>query len=480
MVGLPRLRFLSLLQRGKMTIDQLRQIQAQMIVNGLNCCRAASMVGKLIDCYSVVSAPGGMDYARLIFSYAEEPNVFIYNVMIRCMPPNEATQIFAHGIAGRELVFDSFTYKYALGACARLPSSMGLWEGKQIHARIIKVGFTSDVAVQTTSLHFYARSHDLLSARQVFDQMPVRTSASWNAMITGYCSQRRGTKDHAKEALGLFSAMLLDYTVKPTDTTMVGLLSACSHFGVLETATCVHGFVHKVIHYPDDDVFIGTSLVDMYSKCGCLSSALDVFKRMKEKNILTWTAMIAGLAIHGQGKEALELFGALEANNLRPNAVTFTCLLFACCHAGLLDEGLHLFNSMSNKFGITPQIQHYGCIVDLLGRLGRLQGAFEFIIQMPLEPDPVLWRSLLGACKVHGDVVMGEKVGKLLLQLQQEQGSLDLLSKCEDYIALSNIYALAQRWEDVEMVRETMKVEGIQTKPGCSVVQSTNLLLAEQ
>ncbi|XP_043691231.1 pentatricopeptide repeat-containing protein At3g18970-like [Telopea speciosissima] len=480
MVGLLRDRFLSLLQRGQMFIDQLRQIHAQLIINGLNCCRAASMVGKLIDCYSVVSASGGMDYARLIFRYAEEPNVFIYNVMIRCMPPKEATQIFAHGIAMGKLVFDNFTYTYALGACARLSSSMGLWEGKQIHARIIKVGFTSDVTVQTTCLHFYARRNELPSARQVFDEMPVRTSASWNAMITGYCSQRRGTKDHAKEALVVFHAMLLDCNVKPTDTTMVGVLSACSHLGVLETASCVNGYVHKVIHDPENDVFIGTSLIDMYSKCGCLSSALNVFKRMKEKNILTWTAMMVGLAIHGQGKEALELFGSMEADNVRPNAVTFTCLLFACCHAGLVDEGLQLFNNMSSKFGINPQIQHYGCIVDLLSRSGHLQEAFEFIIDMPLEPDLVLWRSLLGACKVYGDVVMGEKVGKLLLQLQQEQGSWDSLSTCEDYIALSNMYAMAQRWEDVEMVRETMKVKGIQTKPGCSLVQSASLLLAEQ
>ncbi|XP_010274289.1 PREDICTED: pentatricopeptide repeat-containing protein At3g18970 [Nelumbo nucifera] len=471
MLLLPRLRCLSLLQRGWMGIDQLEQIHAQLITGGLNCRTAPSVMGKLVERYCAISTPDGLDHARLIFHHTEEPNVFILNVVIRCMPPEKAIVLFADATTNKDLVFDSYTYVYALGACAR-SSSSALLEGKQIHARIVKGGFTSDLIVQTTGMHFYARNGDISSARQMFDEMPLRSSASWNAMIMGYCWQRTKTKDHAKEALVLFCNLLLDgCMVKPTEITIVGALLACSHLGVLELGSCVHGYIQKTIYVPEDDVFIGTGMIDMYSKCGCLTSAVSVFKSMSEKNVLTWTAMMAGLAMHGRGKEALELLGAMEAQGTRPNAVTFTCLLFACCHAGLVEEGLRLFHTMSRDFGITPQIQHYGCVVDLLGRAGRLQEAYEFIIQMPVKPDAILWRSLLAACRVHGNVAMGEKVGKLLLQLQP--GLLNKsFSACEDYIALSNVYALAERWGDVEMVRDVMKVKGIKTKPSWAVVHS--------
>ncbi|KAF9596624.1 hypothetical protein IFM89_012747 [Coptis chinensis] len=181
--------------------------------------------------------------------------------------------------------------------------------------------------------------------------------------------------------------------------------------------------------------------------------------------------MISGLAFHGQGKEVMNILEAMQVTNIRPNAVTFTSLLFACGHAGLVNEGLVLFYSMGSGFGVTPTIQHYGCIVDLLGRAGRLQEAYNFVIEMPLQPDKILWRSLLAACKIHGNSTMGEKVGRHLLQLQGESGMVDTISRCEDSIALSNVYASAGRWKDLEIVREKMKDKCIQTEPGYSSVQ---------
>lgn len=373
------------------------------------------------------------------------------------------------------MVFDDYTYIFVLGACARFPSASTLWVGRQLHARIVKHGVTSNILVPTTEIHFYASNKDVASARRVFDEMSERSSVTWNAMITGYSSRKEGNKQYAREALLLFRDMLVDVSgVTPTDTTMVSVLSAASQLGMLETGASIHGFAEKTICIPEDDVYIGTGLVDMYSKCGCLDSALFIFRRMNQKNILTWTAMITGLAIHGKGKQALELLYEMRGNGMKPNAATFTSLFSACCHAGLVEEGLRLFHNMEGKFGVTANMQHYGCIVDLLGRAGQLKEAYDFIMGMPVSPDAVLWRSLLGACKTHGDVAMGEKVGMLLLQLQK-QSCANLAPRSEDYVALSNVYASAERWNEVEGVRKEMRVKGILNKAGCSSVQTVNL-----
>ncbi|KAK4276030.1 hypothetical protein QN277_019026 [Acacia crassicarpa] len=178
--------------------------------------------------------------------------------------------------------------------------------------------------------------------------------------------------------------------------------------------------------------------------------------------------MITGLAIHGKGEQALALLYEMGANGMKPNAATFTSLFSACCHAGLVQEGLGLFRNMSEELGVMPNMQHYGCIVDLLGRAGRLKEAYDLIIGMPVRPDAMLWRSLLGASKIHGDEAMGEKVGKLLLQLD------DSTPWSEDCVALSNVYASAERWNEVETVRKEMRVKGILNQAGCSSVQTVN------
>ncbi|KAK8712674.1 hypothetical protein V6N13_147904 [Hibiscus sabdariffa] len=306
--------------------------------------------------------------------------------------------------------------------------------------------------------------------------MTERSSATWNAMIRGYTSQKERVKKCCREALVLFRDMLNDVSGQnPTDTTMVCVLSACSQLGELYSGACVHGFIEKTICRPEDDVFIGTDLVDMYAKCGYIDSALCIFRLMSVRNVLTLTAMGAGLAVHGRGKEALELLDAMEDIGIKPNSVTFTSLLSGCCHAGLVEEGLHLLHNAWSRFGIEPQIQHYGCIVDLLGRAGYLNEAYDFIIEMPIKPDAILWRSLLSACNVHGDLAMAEKVGKILLRLEPPKNSLHVLVTSEDYIALSNVYASARRWRQVEMIRKKMKSKRAETKPGGSFIQTISV-----
>ncbi|MBA0742261.1 hypothetical protein Gogos_015335 [Gossypium gossypioides] len=372
--------------------------------------------------------------------------------LLRCSQPKDSIFTFAYWVSKGLLVFDDFTYIFVLGACARSQSLSTLWLGRQVHVKAFKSGLMSNLLVKTTLIHFYANNKDILLARSVFDEMTERSSATWNAIIKGYTSQRERSKKCCREALVLFRDMLNDVSGQiPTDTTMVCVLSACSQLGEIYSGACVHGFIEKTIWVPESDVFIGTGLVDMYAKCGYIDSALSIFRLMSVKNVLTWTAMGTGLAVHGRGKEALELLDAMEDSGIKPNPVTFTSLFSACCHTGLVEEGLHLFHSMRSRFGLEPQIQHYGCIVDLLGRAGYLNEAYDFIIEMPIKPDAILWRSLLSACTVHGDLAMAEKVGKILLRLEPPKNSLHMPITSEDYIALSNVYASTGRWRQVEM-----------------------------
>ncbi|XP_023515866.1 pentatricopeptide repeat-containing protein At3g18970 [Cucurbita pepo subsp. pepo] len=450
---------------------QLKQIHAQLITNAF---KSPIPYAKLIAHFCNNHSPEATAYAHLISLHHRHPtNLFLFNTLIRCAPPQHSISIFANSVSTAHFEFDDFTFIFLLGACARAPSPPTLTTGKQIHTHILKRGVVSNIWVQTTMIHFYAINKDVGAARKVFDEMSVRNNVTWNAMIAGYCSQSgRVAQKYGREALELFRGMLVESTnsdVNPTDTTMVCLLSAASQLGVLETGVCVHAYIEKTIDSPENDVFIGTGLVNMYSKCGCLNSASSVFKQMKQRNVLTWTAMATGLAIHGKGKEALELLEAMGGHGVKPNAVTFTSLLSGCCHGGLIEEGLHLFDVMERKFGVVPQMQHYGCIVDLLGRCGHLKEAYEMILGMPMAPDGVLWRGLMSSCMVHCDVEMGEKVGKFLVESVVGDEWCD---GSEDFVALSNVYASAQRWENVKAVREEMKIKGIQNKRGYSSVQT--------
>ncbi|XP_047338190.1 pentatricopeptide repeat-containing protein At3g18970 [Impatiens glandulifera] len=462
----PRFQFLTFLQSNNISFSNLKQIHAQLIINGNN---HSSNLAKLIQSCCNLSTQPALNHAKSIQTHSTSTttNVYLLNVLIRCSPPRNSISSFADSLSSKpNLVFDNRTYVFVLGSCARLSIVSALFEGKQVHARGIKDGLFSDIMVQTTAIHFYGIHREIHSARKLFDEMSMRNSVTWSAMIRGYCIQKEKIPRYARDAIKLFREMLINREVgSPNESTMVCILSAVSQLGSLENGICIHGYIQKTVYKPEIDVFIGTGLIDMYSKCGLINTAIRIFNIMEIKNVLTWTAMMTGLAIHGRGKETIELMNAMESNNLKPNEVTFTSLLAACCHWGLVQEGLCLFESMEGRFGIKPTIQHYGCIVNLLGRAGLLNEAYEFIIGMNRKPDAVVWRSLLNACKLHGEVLMAEKVGRILLEFDSEK-----IDASEDYIALSNAYALVDRWDDVEMVREVMKVKGVQIDPGFSRV----------
>ncbi|XP_021742249.1 pentatricopeptide repeat-containing protein At3g18970-like [Chenopodium quinoa] len=460
----------TLLHRKPKSFNQLKQIHAILITTNL---KSPSTLAKLIENHFLLSPNQAPIHAHLIVNHNQtDYQLFLLNTLIKCSLPRDSIHLFAKWVSVSSIVFDDYTFIFALGACARSPSVSGLYEGKQIHARAMKLGFMPDLLVSTTALHFYANNGGISFARKVFDEMPVRSSATWNALITGYSSQKQNSHENSIKALVSFKEMMVagDSDVKPNGMTLVCVLSAVSQLGSLESGCSVHGYIAKTIDAPENDVYVGTSLVGMYSKCGCLGIASKVFAMMSERNVRTWTAMVTGLAFYGKGREAIELLNEMRECDVRPNTVTFTSMLSACCHAGLVEEGLYLFHNMEKEFGVAPQIEHYGCVVDLLGKAGLLREAYDFIVGMPTESNSVLWRSLLGSCRLHGDFVMGERVGKILLQLQSDLHLGNERSTSKDYIGLSNVYALAERWEDVGTIREEMRMNGLEIKPGHSAV----------
>ncbi|KAK9732848.1 hypothetical protein RND81_04G026600 [Saponaria officinalis] len=442
------------------SLNQIKQIHALIYTTGF---KTPTNSAKLIEHCFALKPYKNPNYAQNIFHHEINNKVFLLNTLIKCSKPNDSILLFAYWVSNSSIVFDDHTFVFALGACAR---SSAFFEGMQIHCRGLKLGFMLDVMVSTTAVHFYANNECMCYAQKVFDEMPVRNTVTWNALITGYSSQERNCGENCVEALICFKKMLNDdgFDVEPSGTTLVCVLSAASQLGSLEIGTCIHGYVVKTADDPENDVYIGTGLVDMYSKCGCINIALDVFAKMKDRNVLTWTAMTTGLAFHGMGKDAIELLDEMKRCNIMPNVVTFTSMLSACCHSGLVEEGLHLFHKMKSEFGIKPNIKHYGCVADLLGKAGHLRDAYDFIVGMPTKPDSVLLRSLLGSCRLHGDVEMGEKVGRMLLQIEPDKHHRNLSAPVEDYIGLANVYALANRWDDVGMIRRELKNKGLEIK----------------
>ncbi|KAK7860083.1 pentatricopeptide repeat-containing protein [Quercus suber] len=249
--------------------------------------------------------------------------------------------------------------------------------------------------------------------------------------------------------------------VCPNYVTLVSVLPAISCFGALELGKWVHLYAEKNGIEIDD--VLGSALVDMYSKCGSIEKALQVFERLPRKNAITWSTIIGGLAMHGRANDALDYFSRMERSGVTPSDVTYIGVLSACSHAGLVDEGRSFFSHMVKAVGFEPRIEHYGCMVDLLGRAGHLEEAEELILNLPIRPDDVIWKALLGACKIHGNIEMGRRVAKVLMDMvPHDSGS---------YVALSNMYASSGNWEAVADVRSMMKEMDIRKDPGCSWIE---------
>eukprot|EP01018_Ginkgo_biloba_P001270 Gb_03440 [translate_table: standard] len=407
---------------------------------------------------AMYSKCGCIDDAFKVFDKMSQRDVVSWNTMITAYAQNgyfnEALKLFCQmHFAGVDS--SSVTIASVLPACANLTA---LQCGKEIHGHTIRTGIESNVFVENAFVTMYAKCGSLEDARRVFDKMSQRDLVSWTAMIAGYAQNA-----HCDEALKLFWRMQLA-DVKVDSVTIASVLSASARLAVLHHGKGIHNYILKSKHEPD--VLVGNALIDMYAKCGSIKDARLVFDNMSQRNVISWTAMIAGYGIHGHGEKALALFHQMQQAGVQPNHITFTALLSACSHAGLVNAGWQYFNRMNQEYCITPGAEHYACMVDLLGRAGHLDEAHDFIKNMPLEPTGSVWGALLGACRIHSNVKLGESLAKRLFELEPENTG--------NYVLLSNIYAVAGRWNEVAEVRTMMSDRGLTKMPGCSWIEVKN------
>ncbi|XP_028769172.1 pentatricopeptide repeat-containing protein At2g22410, mitochondrial-like [Neltuma alba] len=307
----------------------------------------------------------------------------------------------------------------------------------------------------------YGKGGNLVAAQKLFDEMPQRDVISWTSMITGYSQA-----DQFTEAIRLFKEMMAA-EVKPDEITAASVLSACAHLGLLDVGLLVHEYICK--YDVRADVYVGNALIDMYCKCGVVDKALEVFTEMRIKDSVSWTSVITGLAVNGFADSALELFSQMLSEGVQPSHGVFVGILLACAHAGLIDKGLEYFESMERVYGLKPEMKHYGCVVDLLSRSGNLERAYDFIKNMPIVPDVIVWRILLSASQLHRNVPMAEIASKKLLEVDP--------SNSGNYVLSSNTYAGSDRWEDVIRMRGMMGEGNVQKPSGSSSIEidsSTN------
>ncbi|GMI87784.1 hypothetical protein like AT3G21470 [Hibiscus trionum] len=311
--------------------------------------------------------------------------------------------------------------------------------------------------VWSSMISGFCKRGDVKEARKFFDRIPVRNLVNWNSMISGYAQN-----GFCEEALEMFRKMENE-GFKPDEVTITSALSACAQLGELD--------VGKEIHYRiktkgmKANWFVSNALLDMYAKCGDLGQARSIFEGMSHRKTACWNSMISGFAIHGKGEEALDFFKRMEESNDMPDNITFLSVLSACAHGGCVDEGMEIFSKMET-YGIVASIKHYGCLVDLLGRAGRLKEAFSLVKKMPVRPNDVVWGALLGACRIHMDTNMLE-------QVMQEVGGVDNDLDSGDnshHVLLSNIYAASDRWEKAEKMRKAMVNKGFHKTPGLSSI----------
>lgn len=442
---------LSLLKRCK-SMEEFKRVHVHFIKFGLfwdSFC-AGNLV---VTC--ALSDWGSMDYACSIFQQINEPYTFLYNTVIRGHVKGinwgQALLLY-HEMLERGIEPDNFTYPAVLKACSRLRF---LEDGKQIHGHIFKLGLQDDVFVQNSLINMYGKCKEIGLSCAVFEQMNQKSVASWSAIIAAHASLGMWS-----ECLILFGDMNREGYWRPEESILVSVLSACTHLGALDLGRCAHGSLLRNIN--GLNLIVSTSLIDMYVKCGCLEKGLCLFQKMTKKNQLSYSVIISGLAMHGHGREALKVFKEM-LQVLPPDDVVYVGVLSACGHAGLVDEGFHFFNRMQYEHGIEPTVQHYGCLVDLMGRAGKLDEAMEVIKSMPIRPNDVIWRSLLSACRVHENMEIGEIAAKNLFHLNSQNPS--------DYLVLSNMYARAQKWDDFARIRTEMVSKGLNQTPGFSLVE---------
>ncbi|XVF27963.1 hypothetical protein REPUB_Repub14bG0154400 [Reevesia pubescens] len=343
-----------------------------------------------------------------------------------------------------------------------LPSLLGLYAklGSLSNARkVFEEIFSPCIVACNAMLDAFGRNGDMGSALFLFESMIEKDVVSWTSVINGFARAKQFT-----QAIRVFEKMI-GFLVKPNEATYVNLLFCCANLeggGGLYQGRQIHGYIlrNEVVM----TVFMGTALIDFYGKKGCLEISVRVFNQMLVREVCTWNAVISSLACNGREKEALDLFEKMKVEGVCPNEVTLVAVLTACARTKKVELGSEFFQSMSCQYGIVPIMEHYGCMVDLLGRAGLLTEATELVRTMPFQPDASVLGALLGACKIHGAIELGNEVGRRLLELQPRH--------CGLYVALSIINADKERWDRAADLRKKMVDAGIRKVPAYSLIGS--------
>lgn len=419
----------------------------------------------IVDMYSKCA---DMESAEKAMAQMPQPSVVARNALIAGYVQNNKTeealklfkQMQAEGLKPSE-----FTFATILPACSG-PSRLNI--GRQIHCHTMKTGcFYVDDFLRIALLGMYLKSESSEDANKLFWEMPdYNSTVLWTAIISGYAQN-----NHNEEGLRFFQEMRT-FGATPDQATFASVLKACASLAALRDGKEIHGLVIRMGF--DSDEYASIALIDMYSKCGDVSASLCIFNEMKNKqDVISWNSMIVGFAKNGYAEDALRLFEKMQQELVKPDDITFLGVLTACSHAGLVSKGCIFFDSMQIKFGIQPRADHYACIVDLLGRGGYLKEAEEFINTLPIEPDAVIWATLLASCRMHRDDIRGRWAAEKIIELEPQNPS--------PYVLLSNIYAASGNWDGVNMVRKAMRERGVRKLPGCSwimVGKNTNLFVA--
>ncbi|CAJ2644941.1 putative pentatricopeptide repeat-containing protein At3g49142 [Trifolium pratense] len=489
----------------------------------LNSHQNPSLGIKLMRAYAACGEPG---LTRKVFDEMFERNIVFYNVMIRSYVNNylynDALFVFRDMVNGGFRP-DNYTYPCVLKACS---CSENLSFGLQIHGDLLKVRMDLNLFVGNGLIAMYGKCGCLVEARRVFDEMLCRDVVSWNSMVAGYAQNKRfddaleicremedlGQKPDGGTMASLMPAVantlsenvlcvekifvnlewknLISWNVmirvylknsmptkavdlylqmeksgvEPDAITCASVLPACGDLSALLLGRRIHEYLERRNLRPN--LLLENSLIDMYARCGCLEDAKRVFDRMKFRDVASWTSLISAYGMTGKGCNAVALFTEMLNSGQIPDSIAFVAILSACSHSGLLDEGKIYFKQMTNDYRITPRIEHFACMVDLLGRAGCVDEAYNFIKEMPIEPNERVWGTLLSACRVYSNMDIGLLAADSLLQLAPEQSGY--------YVLLSNIYAKAGRWKEVTEIRSVMKRRKIRKTPGISNVELNN------
>ncbi|PKA50099.1 Putative pentatricopeptide repeat-containing protein [Apostasia shenzhenica] len=411
----------------------------------------AFVAGKLV----ADVADSNLPYAVCLLFHPHFPlSTFAWNSVIRGFAegpsPSKSISVYRRMLADGFLP-NNYTFPFLLKSSAQLGDPR---VGLSIHATVIRRGLERlDPFIQTSLISFHAALVSILTAHQVFDESRVKDVTSWNSLIKGYV----GCGQHM-DAIRVFRAMQDRCRARADEITMLSVVSACTHLGALEMGRWIHAHIDR--NRLKMTLNLATALINMYARCGEIESSKSLFHGMQKKDVRTWSVMISGMAIHGLAEDAFDLFTEMQRVGVHPDSVTITGVLSACSHGGMVEEGKLILSE--------PTIEHYGCVVDLLGRAGRLEEALNLTRKISGKPDVVLWGSLLVACRVHKNIPMGEMVAKEILKLEPGNAGA--------HVFLSNVYAASGKWDIVQEVRNKMKNLEIHKPPGSSLIEVNGIV----